>query len=105
MLEPISLTPPYAEVYVIQDRQDLAREIFQFLHKKALRDENNPLDYAHPDAYEMHWCAKRLYNTRIPLKDIKLPDSDFERGAYKYDIITYLEHEKIMIHIKVILDR
>jgi len=79
-------------------RREVANTIYDYLYRNALRDENNPLDYAYPDAYELHWTAKELYSNK-PVDKILCPDSVFERGAYKYNIISFLEHENILAKI------
>jgi hypothetical protein len=81
-------------------RREVANHIFEFLRLHAVRDENNPLDYAcNLDPYEMHWAAKKLYSA-TPLKQIKLPDSQFDRGCYEpYNVFTWMEHDGILVDI------
>lgn len=82
-------------------RRELAKGIFNFVHKHAIRDPNNPLDYAYQDAYELHLTAKHLYDIRRPIERVHCPDSVFERGAYKpYAITVHFRHEFLLAEIK-----
>lgn len=86
------------------DRREVARETYRFLYDHALcfyPEEPKPCQW-YDDAYELHWAAKQLDSTK-PLGKIRMPDSDFDRGAYEWDTLVWLQHESLLFRIANIL--
>lgn len=108
-------------------RQEVAKEVFSFLFDHALCVEGvpavgqpqevrgyipwldltsnaGPCDWVYSGAYEMHWAAKELYGTK-PLKDIRMPESDWSRGGYEryLDVFAYLEHQSLKLRIWLLI--
>lgn len=107
------------------DRQDLAREIYNFLfdhalcvegHKTAAElgilrhydgfvPESAPCDWVYSGAYQLHWSSKELYDVNKPLKDIQPPVSDWRRGGYSPygNPLVYAHHEWIVFKINLLI--
>lgn len=106
-------------------RRELASDIYNFLFKHALCVEETtasvllrkglivephpelaeaPCDWVCDCAFSMHWAAKELYGNK-PLKDIKMPESDYARGGYEpyLNPLVFLEHEGLKLRIWLLI--
>lgn len=90
-------------------RQEVANEVYAFLYAHALCVEDGPTeppcDWVYAGAYSLHWAAKELYSTK-PLKEIKMPVSDWSRGGFTpySDPVAYLDHEMLLYKIYLLIN-
>lgn len=86
-------------------RQEIANEVFVFLRDHAVHAEDNPTDWVYDGAYDLHRCARELYDLHKELKTIVVPISDWRRGGYKeyYNPITLLQHEYLLAKIIILI--
>lgn len=83
------------------DRQDVARETFEFLRLHALKTEEDPFQWVYDGAYELDRAAKQLYDLKVPLNRIQPPVSVYSRGGYEpyVDPLVFLQHESLVWRI------
>lgn len=85
------------------NRRHLADDIANFVYKHAVRLEEDPLQYACDDAYDLILTARQLWDLKRPIEKVHRPVSSAQRGCYGAWPPTKVEHDMIMFRIWLML--